>query len=37
MENLFKTLTVFCLDMHFSLKPDNADKAIEREIVVLCD
>ena len=31
MENLFKTLTVLCLDMYFSLKPDNADRAIERE------
>lgn len=32
MDNSLKTLTMFGLDMYFSLKPDdNADKATGRE------
>ena len=31
MDNSFKTLTMFGLDMYFSLKPDKADKATWRE------
>ena len=31
MDNSFKTLKMFGLDMYFSLKPDKADKATWRE------